>query len=162
MKESVLDVLMYLLDRYADDDVPEQDREVLSEELSEAGFDSLEVDNAFAWLASLGEPEQEGDDAPECRPWSVSGSMRVFSEPECRRLTVEARGFVTLLERSAVVDTASIERVIDRAMALDTDEIDAETMRWIALMVLCNQPQTAHLYASLEALAAPAELRQIQ
>jgi Smg protein len=157
MKESVLDVLMYLLDHYADDDA-EQDREVLSEELSRAGFGSLEVDNAFEWLASLGdEPPQVG-----AKPRSGQ-AVRVYAAAECRRLSVEARGFLMLLEHSAIIDSTALERVVDRAMALDAPEqIDAEAMRWIALMVLCNQPQTAHLHASLEALAAPLESRRVQ
>lgn len=161
MKERVLDVLMYLLDRYAEDESADPDREALAEELSAAGFDSLEVDNAFQWLESLGDAETPAE-VPECRPWS-RGALRVFSAPECRRLSVEARGFLTLLERSELVDSASLERVIDRAMALDGgDQIDADTMRWVTLMVLCNQPRTAHLYASLEALATPVEARLLQ
>lgn len=162
MKETVLDVLMYLLDRYADeDDTLEPDREVLAEELSRAGFGSLEVDHAFDWLASLGDEPEPSDPDDACRPWS-GGAMRVFSEVECQRLSVEARGFLTLLERSGLVDGASLERVVDRALALEGEDLDVDTIRWVALMVLCNQSQTAHLHLSIEALATPSEQRQIQ
>jgi len=54
MKETVLDVLMYLFDNYEDEDVkmtPDQD--ALKDQLVDAGFAEREVGKAFDWLEAL-------------------------------------------------------------------------------------------------------------
>lgn len=163
MKENVLDVLMYLLDRFDDDeDNLTEEREELASELVDAGFSTLQIDRAFDWLESLGvedgKPAVASDD---CRPWSAKAT-RVYADFEQDKLTVEARGFIISLGQNTLVDKPSLERIVDRALALEVDEIDADTIRWIAMMVLCNRPDTAHLYACLEELALPDEGRQLQ
>ena len=82
MKESVLDVLMYLFEHYFDDDTElESDRESLKQELVEAGFPEAEIGKAFEWLEALTagdavvEP-REGDDVP---------ATRVYTAEECER-----------------------------------------------------------------------------
>jgi Smg protein len=52
MKESVLDILIYLFENYMDaaEDHPQPDRESLKEELERAGFDETEVARALAWM----------------------------------------------------------------------------------------------------------------
>ena len=56
MKESVLDVLMYLFETFADAVLdPEPDRDVLRGELARAGFDDPHIDRAFEWLDELNE-----------------------------------------------------------------------------------------------------------
>ena len=62
MKENVFDVLMYLFENYyMDDDNPvTPDRESVQQELSQAGFPTLEIDRAFHWpvLPSRERPDQ--------------------------------------------------------------------------------------------------------
>ena len=61
MKETVLDVLMYLFDNYEDDDVkvvPDQD--TLRTQLHEAGFAEREVEKAFDWLEGLATHKDDG------------------------------------------------------------------------------------------------------
>ena len=55
MKENVFDVLMYLFENYyMDEDSPvTPDRESVQQELSQAGFPTLEIDRAFLWMESL-------------------------------------------------------------------------------------------------------------
>ena len=58
MKESVLDVLMYLFETFADAETePEPDRDVLRGELVRAGFDDPHIDRAFEWLDELHDSE---------------------------------------------------------------------------------------------------------
>jgi Smg protein len=48
MKESVIDVLMYLFERYADNDPNAHlDRETLQSRLIETGFSTSEIEKAF-------------------------------------------------------------------------------------------------------------------
>ena len=54
MKESVLDVLMYMFEHYFDEDADmEADRDNLEHALLQAGFPESEVNKAFTWLEDL-------------------------------------------------------------------------------------------------------------
>ena len=64
MKESVLDILIYLFENYFDADLesaPEPDRDTLKDELERAGFPEREVGRALEWLEQLSaDPERAG------------------------------------------------------------------------------------------------------
>lgn len=137
MKETVLDVLMYLFEHYFDDDTElDSDRESLQRELAQAGFPASEIDKAFAWLEALTSEATltapiDGDALP---------AVRVYADQECERLSLECRSFLLFLEQVRVLDAAARELVIDRVEALDGEEIDLEQLKWVVLMVLFNQP----------------------
>lgn len=148
MKESVLDVLMYLFEQYVDEDMEdhEADREQLESRLIDAGFPSSEIDRAFEWLDGLAEQHE----APLVN--TVRPSLRVYTAVEQTRLDSEMRGFLLFLEQSEVLTPATRELVIDRVMALDEDEIDLEQLKWVVLMVLFNHPDRELAYNELEDL----------
>ncbi len=134
MKETVLDVLMYLFDNYMESDADlGADEESLRMELVEAGFSEVEIGKAFTWLEGLS--EQQGT-----LPIDPSRSLRVYTEPELKRLNVEGRGFLLFLEQIGVLDPATRELTIDRVMALETDDFELDHLKWVVLMVLFNQP----------------------
>lgn len=148
MKENVLDLLMYLFENYIYDEPDEEpDRDSLSESLEEAGFSTGEIERAFAWLDGLAEqrklPELGGHE---------QNPVRLFIGEECRRLDVNARGFILYLENVGVLDPARREMVVDRLMALETGDIDMEDVKWVVLMVLFNQPGQEANYAWMEDL----------
>ena len=59
MKETVLDVLMYIFDNYMEDDVEfVPDQEFLKNHLIEVGFLGHQIDKAFAWLEGLAEKRE--------------------------------------------------------------------------------------------------------
>lgn len=147
MKENVFDVLMYLFENYMDDD-PEisQDQETLTSELAQAGFRKGEISKAFRWLEGLSRLRQQ--DAA----WQqqVMGSLRHYSEREKAKLNSECRGFLMSMEQSGVLEPKTREMVVDRAMALDTEEIELEHLKWIILLILFNQPGQEQAYSIVE------------
>jgi Smg protein len=150
MKENMLDVLMYLFEHYYMDDDSElnADRESLQIELLEAGFQPAEINKAFDWLDSLAQLRVSG--VPEIH---TSHSLRVYTDAEISRLDSECRGFLLFLEQIGILNDASRELVIDRVMALETDEeVDIDQLKWVILMVLFNQPGEEVAYAWLEDL----------
>lgn len=149
MKENVLDVLMYLFENYMDDG-PEfsPDQETLTDELTQAGFPRAEVNKAFSWLEGLASL-RDGEAMPH---GGRSQSIRVFSAHEQQKIGLEARDFILFLARTGVLDSLTRELVVDRVMALDTDEIDADQLKWVILMVLFNQPGQEQAYAWMEDL----------
>jgi Smg protein len=80
----------------------------------------------------------------------VGGPTRVFHGPELEKLDVECRGFLLFLEQHGVLDANQRELVLDRAMALDQDELDLDDLKWVVLMVLFNQPGSEAAYAWME------------
>ncbi|MCG2635167.1 MAG: DUF494 domain-containing protein [Gammaproteobacteria bacterium] len=157
MKQNVIDVLMYLLEFYSDDtSIFDGDRLTIETELVAAGFPDTEVGKAFDWLESLTDlPEQESNLANR----SKSGSTRVFTAAEQQRLSPACQGFLHFIAHSEVIDWASLEVVIDRVLALDTQDIDLEQIKWVVLMVMFNQPGKESTYAWLEELVYENEHR---
>ena len=151
MKESILDVLLYLFEHYFTNDTipPVGDRDTLQNsplfsELTGAGFSPAEILKAFDWLDALAEQRPE---APAPRR---NGPTRVFHGPELDKLDVECRGFLLFLEQHGVLDADQRELVLDRAIALDQDELDLDDLKWVVLMVLFNQPGSEAAYAWME------------
>jgi len=137
MKETVLDVLMYLFDNYEDDDVkltPDQD--VLKDQLVDAGFAEREVGKAFDWLEGLA--TQKDNHYPSTD--TGTSASRIYHAKELEKLDTECRGFLLFLEQAGVLDSQNRELVIDRVMALESENIDLEQLKWVVLMVLFNQP----------------------
>ncbi|MCP5157984.1 MAG: DUF494 domain-containing protein [Gammaproteobacteria bacterium] len=146
MKENMLDVLMYLFQNGMDEDIDaDPDRESIQTELLAAGFPSREVHRAFEWLDSL-------VDRPVAPLPVNSRSCRIYIEAEQARLDVGCRGFLLFLEQGGILDSETRELVIDRVMALETDDIDLHQLKWIILMVLLNQPGQEEAYAWMEDL----------
>ena len=147
MKENVFDVLMYLFENYyMDEDNPvTPDRELVQQELSQAGFPTLEIDRAFLWMEGLACDSNPPDRQSEY-------SLRLFSNREMDRLDIDSRGFILFLEQMGVLSPASRELVVDRAMALENEDFDLDQLKWVILMVLINQPGEEAAYAWVEDL----------
>ena len=148
MKQDVFDILLYLFENYMyDDGEMEQDQDQLKNELLEAGFRQNEIHKAFDWLEGLSAL------ADEQQILVVKNhSLRMYSDQECERLDVECRGFLLFLEQMGVLDHNTREMVIDRVMALDSEEVDLEQLKWVILMVLFNQPGQEAAVAWMEDL----------
>jgi Smg protein len=147
MKENVFDVLMYLFENYMDDEAGiDTDQESLKVELKQAGFLSSEITKAFEWLESLATLQE--NTLPHSVP--TKNSIRMYNANEQKKLNIECRGFLLFLEQVGVLDETTRELVIDRAMALETDDFDLEHLKWVILMVLFNQPGQEEAFAWME------------
>ncbi len=145
MKETILDVLLYLFEHYFYDDPDAvRDRDSLQNGLIQAGFSPTEINKAFDWLDELARQR------PTAAAPRLDTPVRVYSEPELDRLDIECRGFLMFLEHSGVIDADQRELVLDRVMALDQDEVDVDDLKWVVLMVLFNQPGSEAAYAWME------------
>ena len=79
-------------------------------------------------------------------------SIRLYTDEETEKLDLDSRGFLMFLEQTGVLDHNTREMVIDRVMALESEEIDLEQLKWVVLMVLFNQPGREAAYAWMEDL----------
>ena len=148
MKENVLDVLMYLFEHYMDEDTELQpDKDLIESELVEAGFARPEVSKALTWLEGLS-AQQDAAHTDQV----FTGSLRIYTRKEMEKLDVASRGFLLFLEQVGVLDLHMRELIIDRVMALETDDIDLDQLKWVVLMVLFNQPDQEASFAWIEDL----------
>jgi len=133
---SVLDILIYVFDRYMLADAPEvPEREELAQDLEQAGFAGESVERALDWLADLaGERDRPNLDAAGPR------AMRVYTDEERTHLPADCRGYLLALERSGILSPQQREIVIERLLALDASELDVDQLKWVVLMVLSSQP----------------------
>lgn len=146
MKETVLDVLMYLFENYQHGEFSDSDnQDTLRDELTAAGFPLEEVDHAFAWLEGLSQQRQKP------LVFGPGASIRVYAREEIAKLSTECRGFLLNLEQLGILDSASRELVVDRLMAFN-NEIDLERVKWVCLLVLINQPDAEEAFEHLEDL----------
>jgi Smg protein len=146
MKESVLDVLMYLFETFVDsDDEPEPNRNELKEELARAGFRDGEIDRALDWLDGLNSTGVTSSEPQHT-------AFRVFDSAEQERLDAPSRGYLLQLEQIGILQPIQRELVIDRLLALDNEEIDVEQTKWVVMMVLFSQPGQKEAFAKMEDL----------
>jgi len=149
VNENVIDVLIYIYENYmdAEESVP-TDQIILEEELVQAGFPQGEIKKAFNWLDELAW-RQGSLVYSEAQP---NRSMRIYSEREGQRIDLEIQGMLLYLEQTGILDPLSRELVIERAMAIETEELTADDVKWIVLLVLLNQPGQENAFALMEEL----------
>ncbi|MSQ67988.1 MAG: DUF494 domain-containing protein [Gammaproteobacteria bacterium] len=149
MNHTVIDVLIYIFEQYAEDDVEIfDDHERLRGHLREAGFESSTVRRALDWLEEL------STTASNVVPTMAESptSHRCYSAEEQLRLDAGCRGFIHYLESTGVLEFSTRELIIDRVMALDVKTLDVEQLKWLVLMVLFNLPGYENAYFSMEDL----------
>jgi len=149
VNENIIDVLIYIYENYMDSDeaVP-TDQIMLEEELIEAGFPKGEVQKAFDWLDELAWRQGYMNTGNVL----VNKSIRIFTAKEQQRIDLETQGMLLYLEQIGVLDSLSRELVIERAMALETEDLTADDVKWIVLLVLLNQPGQESAFALMEEL----------
>lgn len=159
MNGTVLDILLYVFDRYMIDEAPEvPEREILAQDLASAGFGEDNVERALDWLADLaGERHRPMLPAPPEGTPRQKPAIRIYSSAESARLSVECRGLLISLEEVGILNATQRELVIDRLLALDGEDLTLEQVRWVVLMVLSSQPGQEQACARMETLVLDAD-----
>lgn len=155
---SVLKVLIYVYDHYmlADPaEVPERSR--MLADLQQRGFSVTEVVRAMEWLSALVSDQRAaaGSAAPEPEP--EGAGWRIFADGELSRLSPDCRAFLMLLDGQRVLTVQQRELVIERALALDVEEVDVEQLKWVVLLVLSAQPGQERAFARFESVMSAAD-----
>ncbi|MGD8208119.1 MAG: DUF494 domain-containing protein [Thiohalocapsa sp.] len=149
MYENMVDVLIYLYENYMDGESrARMDQDELEVELSEAGFAKGEIAAALSWLDELASRMAAGGD--ECPP--VVDAMRIYTQAECVKLDLDARGMLLFLEQSGILDPLSRELVIDRALAIEQSSVSVDELKWVVLLVLLNRPGRESALSQMEEL----------
>lgn len=131
----MFEILMYLFESYFDaGSYPEADK--LSRRLFAAGFEEEEIDEALTWLSAL---QQQN---PENYPASLEhAGLRHFASLELQRIGDEARRFLVFAEQQRMISAVEREMILDRAVALQWENLGLDKLKLIMLMVLWNRHQ---------------------
>lgn len=147
IKQSVVDVLMFLFERYLGDENEVMDeRDHMQVRLEEVGFQHQEIDQAFDWLEDLASIH---DDDGYCL--LNPNSIRIFSDEEKAVLNEDCLGFIMFLEQTNILTPTTRELVLDRVIALE-HELDIEQLKWIVMIVLHTHPGEENAFAWMESL----------
>lgn len=155
---SVLKVLIYVYDHYmlADPaDIPE--RRHMLEDLRKQGFSVSEVVQAMEWLSALvGDQRAAPGAGGMAEDRRDAAGLRIFADGELSRLSADCRAFLMLLDRQHVLTTQQRELVIERALALDVEEVEVEQLKWVVLLALSAQPGQELAFARFESVMSAA------
>ena len=150
IKQSVVDVLMFLFERYLDDEELNETRRVTDKRdsillrLEEMGFHNKDINQAFDWLEDLADiPDNQ-----QITPLKETSS-RIYSEQEKKLISVESIGFLHFLEQANILTPVTRELILDRVAALG-HPLDAEQLKWIIMIVLHTRPGEEDTLALLE------------
>lgn len=154
IKQSVVDVLMFLFERYLGDEelnesaLVTDERDSLQLRLEEMGFQNQEINQAFDWLEDLADLSADFQDDEKFTPVQET-STRIYSEEEKKLINMESIGFLNFLEQTNILIPATRELVLDRVIALG-QPLDDEQLKWIIMIVLHTQPGEENALALME------------
>ena len=153
IKQSVVDVLMFLFERYLDDDDNEaarvtDERDSIQIRLEEMGFQNQEINQAFDWLEDLADIQANINEDQNFIAIRETSS-RVYSEQEKKLISTESIGFLNFLEQTKILTSLTRELILDRVIALG-HPLDAEQLKWIIMIVLHTQQGEEHAIALME------------
>ena len=136
MSENWLGLLHLVTGRLLEERQLRQDPTPLIEELTAEGFEAADVALALAWVerffAGL---YREAPAAGVAEPFTSNGH-RTRTAEELLSVSSGAFGLLLRLERSGVIDAATREEIIDRALALGVEEVGEEEIRAVSRDVL--------------------------
>ena len=129
----MFEVLVFMFENYiAHHALPDDD--IMTQELSAAGFEQSDIVGAVDWFHEMKNMVIEPPGVYEHQ----HTSMRIFSEIEQKKISLESISFVIFLQQANVINDVERDLILDRAMALKQEQIKIEEMRWITMIALWN------------------------
>ncbi|MCG7532957.1 DUF494 domain-containing protein [Psychrobium sp. MM17-31] len=147
----MFECLMYLFENYVHSEMDVMmENKILTDELSDAGFQKDAVFKALAWIEGLADMQERLDySALSQQPVH---SVRIFTDSECVKLDQDCRGFIYFLEKIGVLSAETREMVIERATQIESKSFSVDDLKWVVLMVLFNLPDQQAAFTQLEGL----------
>ena len=129
----MFEVLVFMFENYfAHHAMP--DNEVLTQELSAAGFAHSDISGAVSWYDEM----QNMLAQPPAKYSHQDSGMRIFAELELKKINTESISFILFLQQANVINDVERDLIIDRAMALKQEHIHIAEIRWITMIALWN------------------------
>ena len=110
------------------------DNDIMTQELTAAGFEQSDIVGAVDWFHVM----KTRLIKPPTDYAHQHTSMRIFSEIEYKKISLESISFLIFLQQANVINDVERDLIVDRAMALKQEKIKMEEMRWITMIALWN------------------------
>ncbi len=132
----MFEILVYLYESYRSAHLA-PDRASLERRLFAAGFEEKDIGYALDWFARMA-------GAPAHPRLAELRGTRHWAPEEQRRLSAACLEEMEALERGGVLDAEAREWVVSGLMALGGEDVDAEQVRWMSLIVLWSRGHIEH------------------
>lgn len=150
MKDGILDVLMYIYERFiVTEDLLQESEPELMEDLIAAGFNPSAIGKALNWLEELLKHEENQTSLFVKKQNPLA--LRIFTQDEDYKISLKAKKMLRSLEKAGILTEESRELVIDRLMALE-GSIEPEHVKNVILMILFDQLRANSLLPAVENL----------
>lgn len=130
----MLEILVYIFENYMEYDtnlrIPEEE---VTTSLRGEGYFSRDIQQALAWLTTLNNPA-----STPFRP-EHTFVMRHYSINEKCCFGKKGLAFLSYLQRTNIIDAATREVIIERAMALWRSQMPLRYLKWVTLIVLFSR-----------------------
>jgi len=133
LKERVLAIVSIIAQYVAEENQLPSSSDIV-EELLASGFEAEEIDAAFHWMESFSLQECVPSHAELTIP-----SQRIFTPQECQAISCEGRGFLTQIRGLGILDDASQEDIIQKAVQLGEDEMTLADVKNLTALTLLSR-----------------------
>jgi Smg protein len=135
MRERFLDIVTVIARYIFEEGRGADEEQAITEELVAEGYDPREVAEAFEWLEQVaatrvGRPEGGALD---------DSAARVLTPTERLKIHSQAFGFLIRLRQLGLIDGRVLERILERAMDVEAEEIGLDEIRAIAALVIFDR-----------------------
>ena len=131
----MLDILVYLYESFRMAELA-PDRDALEKRLFAAGFEESDINAALDWFANLA--------SSSTHERLAHIGLRHYAPEELERLNEACREELSYLVSAEILDPESREWVISGLMALGGEDIEADHVRWMTLIVLWSRGLIEH------------------
>jgi uncharacterized protein Smg (DUF494 family) len=135
MQERVLEVLVYLIGEFNQQQGSLNDINALSQGLVGLGYTENEINTAFSWLAERLRAQSTAISSDEGMEEAASGH-RMLHDVERLILTPKAYGYLIQLKELGLIDAFQMEAIIERAMLMGSKNVTEEDIKALASSVL--------------------------
>lgn len=129
----MFEVLVFMFENYFANHA-QPDSEMMTIELSAAGFAQSDIYGAVSWFDEMKTMLQQ----PTAIYAHQHTATRIFADVELKKINTESMSFILFLQQAKVINDVERDLIIDRAMALKQEHIYIEEMRWITMIALWN------------------------
>lgn len=130
MDDRLVEIIIAIVDRLADREIPLKTVEGLTSSLVADGYTVGEINNAFMWLYHTVD-ESFFDEGNVLSGHGTKATLRMLNDFEKSLITPQAYGYILQLGQLGLLDDLQIEELIERAIFTCVDAVELNDVKRI-------------------------------
>jgi uncharacterized protein Smg (DUF494 family) len=140
MDERLVEIIIAIVDKLADREIPSKTVEGLTSSLVADGYSIGEINTAFMWLYHTVD-ESFFDEGRILAQYGAKSTLRMLNDFEKSLITPQAYGYILQLSQLGLLDDLQIEELIERAIFTCVDAVDlSDVKRMVPSIILESMP----------------------